>query len=103
MNDVVGQSWMIWVLHKQLLQHCPGLELPGIGLIGRIGSGGECQRVEDGSFCVIRITSAHGSHCIFVRQHTRSLIGSCRVSEEMRDGLNISSFTLSLRTGSARV
>jgi len=45
---------MIWALYEQIFnEFFPGLELPGISLIGRVGGCGEGQRVEDGSFDVV--------------------------------------------------
>src|SRR5258707_4734465 len=102
-NDVVGQSRMIWVLYEQVFKNFPGLELPGISLIGRIGGCGEGQRVEDGSFSVLRISSTDSSHFAFLRQYARTLIGIRGVGNEVGDGLGIGTLTLSLSTRSSRL
>src|SRR5229473_3107721 len=102
-NDVMGQSRMIWVLYEQIFKNFPGLELPGISLIGRVGGCGEGQRVKDGSFGVLRISSTDSSHCAFVRQDTRTLIGIRGIGKEVRDGFDIGTLARSFRTRSSRV
>src|SRR5882724_261111 len=102
-NDVVGQSRMIWVLYEQIFKNFPGLELPGISLIGRVGGCGEGQRVEDGSFDVVGISSTHSSHRSFVGQDTRTLIRIRGVGKEMCDGINVGTLSLSLRSSGARL
>src|ERR1700676_35127 len=46
-NDVVSQSWMIWILNEQAFKYCAGLQLFRIRLIGGVGGGSKGQRIED--------------------------------------------------------
>src|ERR1035437_10619289 len=89
---------MIWILSVQAFQYSPGLELPSIRFIGRVGGGGEGQCVEDGSFGVLRISSTDRSHCTFVCQDAGTLIGIDRIGEEMRYSLHIGTLARSLRS-----
>src|ERR1035437_2650820 len=88
---------MIWILSVQAFQYSPGLELPSIRFIGRVCGGGEGKRVEDGRFGVLRISSTDGSHRAFVCQDAGTLIGICRIGEEMRYSLHIGTLARRLR------
>src|SRR6476661_4869248 len=93
-DDVVGQSRMIWILFKKLFQHCSGFELFCVSLIGWVGGSRESQGVKDGSFDILRISGTDASHCVFIRQNTGALVDSRGVGIQLRDGLNISALTL---------
>src|ERR1039458_2841814 len=94
---------MVGILNKKALQDRARLDLLGIRFIRGIGSRGEGERVENRGFCVLRVSCMHCGHRAFIRQNTGPLIDVRDVAIEMRDGLYVGMFTLSLRRRSPRL